>query len=195
MRLVSLWDSIAANGREVSFAAGEVLLHHGEVSQHCYAIRSGEVLVSVTSIQGATLVLGRRGPGAVVGELGALDGAPRSATVRANTDVSAVVLSADRFVQLLREQPDLAIAALRRLSRQFRELTERFTIRGEELRTRVLQLLGTHAAESGDPVFRSTRQELAGWVGAIREAVTRTLRDLEDDGVVALRRGAVELLG
>ena len=191
---MGLWEAVAARGTEVRFAPGAVLLHHGETTRHCYAIRSGNVLVSATSTQGATVVLGRRGPGAVIGELGALDGEPRSATVSAIDDVVAVALTAHEFEGLLRDEPELALAEIRRLSRQFRELTERYAVRGEELRMRVVQLLETHAAESGEPVFRSTREELAGWVGATREAVIRALRQLEDEGVVALRRGAVELI-
>lgn len=189
-----MWDAVAARGVEVRFAAGSVLLHHGDTTRHCYAIRSGEVLVTASSSQGSTVVLARRGPGTVIGELAALDGAPRSATVRAVTEVVADVLAAADLEALLREQPDLALAELRRLSRQMRQLTERYALRGEELRTRLLDLLSTNLAETGDPVFRSTREELAGWVGATREAVIRTLRELEIEGIVALRRGAVELL-
>jgi CRP/FNR family cyclic AMP-dependent transcriptional regulator len=191
---MGIWEAVADRGTEVRFGPGDALLRHGEVGRHCYAIREGEVLVTATSTQGATVVLGRRGPGAVIGELSALDGAPRSATVRAIGDVVAVVLTADEFESLLRDEPELALSEIRRLSRQFRELTERYSIRGEELRLRVVQLLSTHAAESGDRVFRSTREELAGWVGATREAVIRALRELERDGTVVLRRGSVELL-
>lgn len=190
----AMWDAVAARGTEVTFARGDALLHHGEVSRHCYAILDGDVLVTAVSTQGSTVVLGRRTRGAVIGELGALDGSPRSATVRAVTPVRAVALTADEFESLLREQPELALAEIKRLSRQFRELSDRFSLRGEELRMRVLQLLQTHAGESGDPVFRSTREELAGWIGATREAVTRTLKELEADGHVALERGAVRLL-
>jgi CRP/FNR family cyclic AMP-dependent transcriptional regulator len=190
---MGIWEAVAHRGTEVRFGAGEALLRHGEIGRHCYAIRVGEVLVTATSTQGATVVLGRRGPGSVIGELSALDGAPRSATVRAIGDVVAVVLTADEFESLLRDEPDLALSEIRRLSRQFRELSERYSVRGEELRLRVVQLLGTHAAESGDRVFRSTREELAGWVGATREAVIRALRELERDGTVILRRGSVEL--
>ncbi len=191
---MGIWEAVAERGTEIEFAPGEVLLHHGDTSGHCYAIRDGEVLVTATSSQGATVVLGRRGAGTVIGEMAALDGAPRSATVRARTQVAAVVLTADQFEALIREQPDLAVDQIRRLSRQLRDLTERFSVRGEELRMRVLQLLETNAEMFGDPVFRSTREELAGWVGATREAVIRALKELVDDGVVAMRRGAVELL-
>ena len=191
---MGMWDAVAARGTEVRFSAGDVLMHRGEVSRHCYAIRQGEVLVTASSSQGATVVLARRGPGTVMGELAALDGAPRSATVRAVTEVVADVLSAADLETLLREQPDLAVAELQRLSRQMRQLTERYALRSEELRTRLLELLSTNLAEQGDPVFRSTREELAGWVGATREAVIRTLREMEAEGHVTLRRGAVELL-
>lgn len=191
---MGVWEAIGARGTEVRFGAGEPLLHQGEITRHCYAIREGEVLVSATSSRGATVVLARRGPGAVVGELGALDGLPRSATVRARTDVVAFVLTAAALEDLLRDDAALALAELRRLSRQLRELTERFSIRGDEVRERVLQLLGTNAAESGDPVFRSTREELAGWVGATREAVTRALKELETEGAVLLGRSSVELV-
>lgn len=189
-----MWDAVAERGTAVSFAPGEALLHHGDVSGHCYAILEGEVLVTATSSQGATVVLGRRRAGSVIGELSALDGSPRSATVRASTPVDAVVLTPEQFEALILEEPQLALAQIRRLSRQFRDLTERYSVRGEELRMRVIQLLETNAEESGDRVFRSTREELAGWVGATREAVIRTLRDLEAEGHVVLRRGAVELV-
>jgi CRP/FNR family transcriptional regulator, cyclic AMP receptor protein len=189
-----MWEAVAARGRQVTFAPGDVLLHHGEISRHCYAIRSGDVLVTATSTQGSTVVLARRGPGTVIGEIGALDGSPRSATVNARTEVTAVVLTADEFEELLRDEPELALAEIKRLSRQFRDLTERYSVRSEELRMRLLQLLETHARETGDPVFRSTREELAGWVGATREAVIRALRELEDEGKVALDRGSVALV-
>lgn len=194
VRVVTMWDLVAERGTEVRFAAGSALLRHGERSRHCYAIRSGEVLVTASSSRGSTVVLARRGPGTVVGDQAALDGAPRSATVRAVTDVVAVVLSAPEFEDLLRAHPDLALDALRRLSRQLREMSERFALRSEELRARIVAVLETNARETGDDVFRSTRDELAGWVGATREAVIRMLRELEADGVVELRRGAVRLI-
>jgi CRP-like cAMP-binding protein len=189
-----MWEAAITRGREVHFAAGEALIHHGDAARHCYVIRSGEVLVTATTSRGATVVIARRGPGSIVGELGALDGAQRTATVRAISDVLAVVLSEADLEGLLRDHPDFAVAEVRRLSRQLRELTERYSARNEELNMRVVKLLRTHTEATGDPVFRSTREELAGWVGATREAVTRALTELAAEGVVELGRGSVELL-
>lgn len=189
-----MWDAVAERGAEVNFVRGSVLVHRGERTRHCYAICAGEVLVTASSQQGTTLVLARRGPGTMIGEQAALDGEPRSATVTAVTDVVAIVLSSADLEQLLRDVPDLALAELRRLSRQLRELTDRFALQAEDLRSRILGILETNAVETGDAAFRSTREELAGWVGATREAMTRSLRDLEAAGAVRLGRGVVELL-
>ncbi|MGB7424425.1 MAG: Crp/Fnr family transcriptional regulator [Ornithinimicrobium sp.] len=190
----ALWRAIAGRGTTVRVRAGTVMLHHGEGGTHCYAVVSGEVLVSTTTRQGATVVLGKRGPGNVLGELAALDVAPRSATATARTDVTAVTLTASELEKLLRDRPDLAIAELRRLGRQLRTLTERYTLRNEDLRTRIVGFLFTHLEETGERSLRLTRQELADWVGVTREAVTRTLRELERERLVSLSRSTVVIV-
>lgn len=128
-----MWESVVARGAEVRFAAGDVLLHHGDASQHCYAIRAGEVIVSAATTQGATVVLGRRGPGDLVGELGALCGVTRTGTVRARSDVVAVALSAAGLADALRSDPEVALAWTRWLAGEYRTLTERLVGRSEEL--------------------------------------------------------------
>ncbi|MEZ5280232.1 MAG: Crp/Fnr family transcriptional regulator [Acidimicrobiales bacterium] len=191
---VSMWEVVAERGTQVAFSAGQVLMRQGDIGTHCYALVEGEVLVEVTALSGSTAIIGRRGPGSVIGEMAALLAAERSATVTAHTDVVARVLRADELEAALAAEPELAVGELKRLARQLRDLTVRYSARGEDLTHRVLQILEMNAAETGSRVFRSTREELAGWVGATREAVTRTLRDLEKQGVVRLRRGSVELL-
>lgn len=190
----ALWSAIAGRGRTVHVEGGTPLLQQGEIGRHCYAILAGEVTVTAITSSGATVVLARRGRGTIIGELAALDAAPRSATVTARGEVTAVVLTASELEALLRERPELAIRELRRLSRQLRSLTERFAVRGEEVRIRLAHLLLTHLDVTGDPALRSTRQELADWVGATREAVTRSLRQLEDEGLVELGRSLVTVV-
>lgn len=189
----AMWDAVASRGREVRFESDDTLVRQGERSTHCYAIRSGEVLVSATTAAGSTVVLGRRGAGSVIGELAALDPAPRSATVTARTQVVAQMLTAVELEALLLDQPALALAELKRLSLQLRSLTERYAVGGAGLRTRIVTLLETNRAETGVASLRSTRSELAGWLGASREAVSRVLQELEAEGVVQLGRGWVGL--
>lgn len=190
---MSMWEAIVGRGAMRHFSAGELIARHGDRSAHCFAILEGDAVVSMVSSKGATVVLGRRGPGTLVGELAALTGTPRSGNVTAESQVSAAAVSAALFDELLTQRPDLAVSELRRLAAEYRTLSERLAVRSEHVSTRIVALLTTHAETTGERVFRSTREELAGWVGATREAATRSLRELEAEGMVILRRGAVEL--
>ena len=189
-----VWLAIGERGVPRVFESGDVLMHHGSKGRSCYAIRSGQVLVSATSTQGALVVLGRLGPGQLVGEFAALEGGDRSATATAKTEVDTVRLAWQDLHAILHEHPDWAISLLQRMAGRIRCLSQRYSVRSEDLRVRIIDVLEVNHAETGDPVFKSTRAELAGWVGATREAVARSLQGLNADGVVTLRRGEVELL-
>jgi CRP/FNR family cyclic AMP-dependent transcriptional regulator len=189
-----VWRAIAERGVRVRFAPGEVLMHHGATGRTCFAIESGAVLATATSTQGAELVLSRRSSGELVGELAALEGAPRSATVIAKTEVSAFKLRSEQLHDLLVEYPEWAVALLRHLAGRLRTLSERYALRSEDLRSRIGELLATNMEETGDPAFRSTRSELASWVGATREATIRVLQEMGREGLVELQRGAVVVL-
>lgn len=188
-----MWEAIETRGTRQGFKPGEALMHHGASGRTCYAMCSGTVLITATSSQGSTLVLGRRQRGALVGELAALEGAPRAATVTAKDHVMTVRLRPEDLHAILEDHPDLALSMLRNFAARIRMLSERFALRSEDLQSRILDVLETNHDETGDPVFRSTREELAGWVGATREAVVRSLQQLKADGRVELARGAVRL--
>jgi CRP/FNR family transcriptional regulator/CRP/FNR family cyclic AMP-dependent transcriptional regulator len=65
---------------------------------------------------------GRLRPGDFFGEMSLLDGEPRSATVRAETDVRLLVIQRRNFQSLLREVPELSHRVLETLSRRIRLL-------------------------------------------------------------------------
>ena len=72
--------------------AGTVLLTQGEPGDAMYLIEEGACLVEHTSTAG-TRPLARLGPGEFFGEHSLLAGGPRSATVRADTDLSLIHIS------------------------------------------------------------------------------------------------------
>ncbi|MEX2326532.1 MAG: cyclic nucleotide-binding domain-containing protein [Pseudomonadales bacterium] len=71
------------------------------------------------------------GPGRSVGEMSLIDGAPRSATVRAKDNLSLIVLKREDFQKMLAEEPEIAnrvlmgIATL--LSQSLRDTNKNFT--------------------------------------------------------------------
>jgi CRP-like cAMP-binding protein len=83
-------------GAVVRRPAGDVLVTAGMVGRECLFVLDGSLAVSRGS--GVVAVVG---PGALVGEMALLSGAPRNATVMALTDVEVLVLHPGEFSELL----------------------------------------------------------------------------------------------
>ena len=95
-------------------AAGTVLIEEGVTSTGYMAlVLEGEAVVH-NAIEGTdqSVVLSEIGAGAVFGELGILDGKPRSATVTAVTDMDIAVLDRVALARLIGTVPAVACALL-----------------------------------------------------------------------------------
>jgi CRP-like cAMP-binding protein len=66
--------------------------------------------------------VGELGPGDAIGELSLLDHGPRTATVTAETELTALVLSAREFAGVIEEVPGLAQKLLGQLAARVRDL-------------------------------------------------------------------------
>lgn len=110
--------TIARHAEIAELPAGTDLVVEGEPGDALFIILEGDA--SILRSDDAAAVTARVGPGAYFGELALLDGSPRSATVRADTDVKVAVLGIRMFRTLLREVPDLAEQLLVGLAGQLR---------------------------------------------------------------------------
>nr|WP_207455550.1 cyclic nucleotide-binding domain-containing protein [Azospirillum sp. SYSU D00513] len=100
--------------------AGTELIRQGDFGFQAWMVEAGELEVSLEGPDGAR-VLGVAGPGAILGEMALLDNGPRSATVRALTEVTAIEVSRATFRAMVAKCPPLTrylleslIAAIRR---------------------------------------------------------------------------------
>jgi CRP-like cAMP-binding protein len=96
-------QTIARHAQAAELPAGTDLVREGEPGDALFLILEGEAVIQRDGDE-----VGRVGPGSHFGELAILDGAPRSATVVAATDVKVAVLGIRMFRTLLREFPELA---------------------------------------------------------------------------------------
>jgi CRP-like cAMP-binding protein len=122
------WRSIAARCGRHRFRAGERIIAAGDVDGALLIILQGEVSTSVGSGWRMT-TLSVSPAGSVVGELGFLDGLPRSADVTAMTDGEFLRLSPASFEALAAAEPGLGRLILADLGRvvatRVRRLTDR----------------------------------------------------------------------
>jgi CRP-like cAMP-binding protein len=124
------WRSIAARSERRRFRAGEQIIATGDSDGALLIILDGEVSTSIGSGR-RSRTLSVSPAGSVVGELGFLDGLPRSADVVATTDGELLRLSRADFDALAAAQPALGRLILSDLGRvvamRVRRLTERLT--------------------------------------------------------------------
>jgi CRP-like cAMP-binding protein len=106
---------LAFTGQLQRFSPGEYLMRVGDPSDCTFLILDGGVDAVVDSAKGEIL-LTRAGPNDMVGEMGVLMNVPRTAGVRANSDVRALRITAKMFLRLVSESPEVALDVMRTLA-------------------------------------------------------------------------------
>ena len=112
--------------------AGAVFINEGELKRNDYMLLVLEGDISVENeLPGndGSMVVNIIGPGHLIGEMGVLDGSPRSATCTATTDIAAAVLSRTALMRLLKAEPAvgsrLLLAISKRMADRLRETTRK----------------------------------------------------------------------
>jgi CRP/FNR family cyclic AMP-dependent transcriptional regulator len=195
-------SALAARGSLRVFARGQALMHEGQLADRVLLLRSGRVKVYSTTAAGKEVVLAVRGAGALVGELAAVDEAPRSASIVALERVEAVVLSSEDFRAFLIEHPTAALALLQILSRRLRDADAKrieftaFTTIGR-VALRIVELAERFGEPSGDAIrvaLPLSQEELAGWTGSSLESVGRALQTMRTLGWIETGRRELRIL-
>jgi CRP/FNR family cyclic AMP-dependent transcriptional regulator len=113
---------LAGACQERKYSAGSTLIKQGDTGVGLYVITGGTVhITKAADPDRAEIDLGTAGPGNVLGEMSLLDDLPRSATVTAVDDVTALLLPVWEFRTTLRNQPNIALRLLTTLSRRLRK--------------------------------------------------------------------------
>ena len=189
--------ALAAPLRERSYSRGTVILTQGQPGDALFLIGSGQLKVAIFAEDGREVILSVLATGGFFGEMSLLDDEPRSAHVIAMTDATLFQLRREDFRARLRSSPDLSIAMLKELSRRLRRADE--TITGMALldvNGRIVNLLLDLAREEGGRRItrKLTHATIGQMVGASRETVSRTMRNLVVRGLITVSRQEIVLL-
>jgi CRP/FNR family cyclic AMP-dependent transcriptional regulator len=191
---------LLALGRARSYPRNARVFTEGELSDFVVVVVDGRIKVLASTSDGTEAVLGIRAPGALVGELAAFDGGPRTASAIALDPLSVRVISADEFREFVARSPGAALELIRMLMSRLREGDRRRVEFGAyDATSRVARLLCDLAAEhtrrpDGTVEVRLAQHELAGLVGASRESVARALAVLRERSLVRTGRGTVTIV-
>jgi CRP/FNR family transcriptional regulator, cyclic AMP receptor protein len=170
--------------RQRDLAPGETIVHEGHPADSLYVVRRGRVRIYTVSEEGKEQVLFVRGPGTTFNDEAVFDRGPALATAEAFAPGTCVyVVPASLMTHLLAVNPRVAANVVRELPRRVRQLTTLVDdLSFHHIIQRVARLLLEENAATGQITL--TKQEMAARVGTVREAVSRTLHQLEDSGAI-----------
>ena len=107
----------------IRFSKGDSLFEYGDTSREMYIVRSGSVRVVINK-NNQMITLTELGKGHYIGEMAFLTGVPRSATVIAERDVMASVISPDILIDDELGLSNWAVSIAKVLVRRIRNTTE-----------------------------------------------------------------------
>jgi CRP-like cAMP-binding protein len=181
------------------YRSKDVVFHEGDVGDTLFIIVRGHLAVRMITAAGESTILTILGPGQVTGEMALLRrSALRTASVVALDAVETRALHRHDFFRLCDEQPTverLMIGLLAsRVDRLSRHLVEALHVPVEQrLVRRLVETARLYDSGPDGVVLPLTQQDMAQLAGTTRPTANAVLRDLENEGLLRLRRGQIQV--
>jgi CRP-like cAMP-binding protein len=172
---------------ERKYDRGEIITFEGERNESLYFLVEGVVKSFKTSAEGKEQILNIVRPGESFNDVPAFDGEQSPCSTEAMGAVTLYEIGKGDLDVLLRRHPRIAlnvIAVLARRVRHLVSLVEDLSFRN--VISRVARILLENAGDGAGAGKKLTQQEMAAMAGTAREVVGRSLKSLEEDGVIRL---------
>jgi len=191
-------SDIILRGHYVRFRKGQELMGQGDEGNMLLIILTGFARVSMVASNGHQIVLDYAEPGYVIGEIAFLDGGPRTATVEAMSELTALTLSRPAFDEIIARHSQLALRMLKAMARRLRQANDiieadRAFTSGPRLARYLLRLMVVGASE-GKLKLDLSQSELGTFAGLSREQINRQLSAWSEAGFIELEQGRVRII-
>lgn len=178
----------------------QIIDRQSEGTEICFVVE-GAVRIGIYSLSGREVTLEDVPAGGFFGELAAIDGKPRSASVMAIEHALVAALPGEDFRRLMEGHPKIAMQVMYRLAQMVRQSTGRIMdlstlAANNRVQAELLRLAKT-AEEAGRGAVISPipiHADIAGRVWTTREPVARVMNDLARQGIVKREKGALRIL-
>lgn len=184
------------------FAKKEAVFREGDRAEGFFIVATGKVKVFKLSGEGKEQILHVLEAGQTFAEAVIFEGGVFPAHAEALADAELLFLPKRPFIELLERRPNVAIRMLASLSRWLKrmtELAESLSLRdvetrlifylSEELKTRGIP--PRDGAEFDLPIGKNV---LASRLGTVPETFSRTLKKLQDDGLIDVRGKRIRIV-
>lgn len=182
----ALATRLFARARMVACDADAILFLAGDPGDGCYRVEEGLLKASIVSSSGGERILAIFGPGAMIGELSMIDGAPRSATVTTLRATKLQFISRPVFDAFGDAHPDVYRHLVMLLAGRLRDTngaliaTSFLSVKGRVARAllSLAEAFGRDVEQGRILVHQKiTQSDLAAMAGIARENVSRVLQE------------------
>ncbi|MBT3481832.1 MAG: Crp/Fnr family transcriptional regulator [Opitutales bacterium] len=171
---------------------GETLFHEGSPSQGFYIVQSGTICLSRLSQEGKEQVISIFKPFNCFAEatLSALENYPANAVAVESSQV--ILVRKDRFREIIKENPDLALTMLSSMSIHLKHLVQMIDdLKFKQIECRLANWLSCNATASADPnqaiaELPMSKKLLASQLGVTSETLSRAFARFRNENIITV---------
>ncbi len=179
------------------------IIEAGQKPDVLYHILEGSVSVLMENPDGHEIVLAYLNPGDFFGEMGLFDEKEqRSAWVRTKTECELAEISYSKFRQVAKDDADVLFALVGQMASRLRKTSRKVAdlafldVAGRVARTLLDLCQEPDAMTHPDGMqIKITRLEIGNIVGCSREMAGRVLKELEEQGLIAVKGKTIVVHG
>lgn len=198
------WEDLSLPDRDLilsqitrqKFDKGMVVNRDFEGCQGAMILLSGQLRTYIVSEEGreVTLYRLRAGENCVLSAACLLDAITFEVIIQAAEDSDMLVIPTNILNKIIERNPVVELFLTRTANERFTDVMwtmQQILFMGAD--KRVAHFLWEEIKKSDTKILSYTHDEIARYIGSAREVVTRILKYFADEGVVALKRGRVEV--
>jgi CRP/FNR family transcriptional regulator, anaerobic regulatory protein len=192
-----LKDEVSTYGQLKKFPAGAVIQQEDSYIKSIPLVLNGSLKVMRTDTDGHEILLYYIIPGesCIMSFLGGIHNETSKVKAIVEEDAEILFIPVEKASEWVKKFPEWSDFIFKLYHKRFEELlTAVNAIAFQKLDMRLLQLLKQKAELYQTKEIKITHQQLADELGTAREAVSRVMKQMENEGLVILSRNKITLL-
>ncbi len=195
-------QGIEQRSRVRKFPKGSSVYLPTDTSDGAFLLAEGRVRICSTTPEGKHSILAFVEPGELFGELALVESGQREERAEVVNNATVVLIPSDHLRQLMSTSADLTLGVTKligmrrkRIERRLRNLL--FRSNRDRLTHLLVELSGQYGMATSEGIelrIKLSHQDLASIIGATRETVTTLLGEMQNEGLLIIRRQKLVLL-
>jgi len=181
-------EAVLAIAMEKPLEKNELIFSEGDPGRGFYIVIDGQVKIFKLSLEGKEQILHIFGPGEPFGEVPVFSGEVFPASAEAVKPGRVLFFPRERFIQLITDDPTLALNMLAVLARRLRQFTVQIeNLSLKEVPGRLAGYLLLLSAEQQNPselTLHISKGHLASFLGTIPETLSRILKKMSEQNLI-----------